>query len=112
LSDYQVLSGMVRRELPETTLIFLAIKPSPVRWSIIDRIREANRLIQAFCEADARLKYVDVTHPMLDSQGWPRRELFERDGLHLSEEGYRLWTRLVEPFLPRDANRNRPGQPF
>ena len=34
--------------------------------------------------------------------GWdekPRRELFVEDGLHLSPDGYRLWTTLVRPFL-------------
>jgi len=34
--------------------------------------------------------------------GWdekPRPELYAADGLHLSAQGYQLWTTLLRPFL-------------
>jgi lysophospholipase L1-like esterase len=34
--------------------------------------------------------------------GWdekPRRELYLSDGLHLSPQGYQLWTTLLRPLL-------------
>jgi lysophospholipase L1-like esterase len=34
--------------------------------------------------------------------GWderPRRELFLDDGLHLSTQGYQLWSAIIRPFL-------------
>jgi len=34
---------------------------------------------------------------MLDRSGKPRTEFFLADGLHLNREGYRLWSRLLEP---------------
>ena len=58
-----------------------------------------NAMLRAFCERDDRVAYVDVDAAMLGWEERPRRELFVADGLHLSAEGYRLWTMLLRPFL-------------
>jgi lysophospholipase L1-like esterase len=34
---------------------------------------------------------------MLDAAGKPYAQFFQEDGLHLNHEGYRLWSRLLEP---------------
>ena len=34
--------------------------------------------------------------------GWderPRRELFVQDGLHLSPQGYQIWSAIIRPYL-------------
>lgn len=36
---------------------------------------------------------------MLDSDGLPRPELLREDGLHLNDEGYRIWSTALEPLL-------------
>jgi hypothetical protein len=36
---------------------------------------------------------------MLGADGKPRPELFVQDGLHLTVEGYTLWTGLLRPHL-------------
>jgi lysophospholipase L1-like esterase len=41
---------------------------------------------------------VDVFDAMLDEGGEPRRSYFLEDGLHLSHEGYRLWSQLLQPY--------------
>ena len=100
--DFESLVSKVRSELPKTTIVFVAIKPSLKRWGIVDRVRAANERIRALCERDERLVFVDVFTPMLGPDGMPRRELFVDDGLHLSEAGYALWTELVRPHLSGD----------
>jgi hypothetical protein len=50
-------------------------------------------------KSERRLSYIDIVKPMLGDDGQPRRELFKKDNLHLNDEGYRLWTRVVKPFL-------------
>lgn len=85
--------------VPAGRLVYLAIKPSPLRRTLMGRMREANTLIAAACATDPRCTFVDVFTPMLDAAGEPRPELFSADNLHLSPEGYRLWTRLVGPAI-------------
>ena len=88
----------MRAALPEARIIYIGLKPSPSRWSKIDQFRETNRLIRAFVESQADMTFVDVEPAMLAS-GKPRPELFVKDGLHLSEEGYQVWASLLKPHL-------------
>ena len=79
-------------------ILFVAIKPSRLRFAAWPTMDEANRAIAAKCEADPSLHYVDIASPMLaaaDAGQPPPGRLFMLDGLHLSAEGYALWTELV-----------------
>jgi lysophospholipase L1-like esterase len=89
----------VQAKLPQTRIVFIGLKPSPQRWSQIQRYRAANALIREYCGHDDRLAFVDVDGPMLGWDEKPRKELFVEDGLHLSAQGYALWNVLLRPFL-------------
>jgi lysophospholipase L1-like esterase len=101
-ADYRQFVRVVHAALPETRIVFVAIKPSIKRWHLVEKMREANRLIRAAAEKDARLVYVDVDKPMIGADGKPRGELFKADGLHLNDDGYELWSSLVRPHLKLD----------
>lgn len=104
-ADFGVLVSRIHATLPETRIYFIAIKPSILRWDRWPAMRDANERIAAACADDPRLVYVDVATPMLGPDGNPREELFVFDGLHLSEEGYALWTSILRPRLQRDWRR-------
>jgi len=99
--DFDSFVKLIHASAPETRIVFIAIKPSIARWSLVDKVREANELIQSNIRKDARLAYVDIDKPMLGDDGRPREDLFVKDGLHLSEAGYELWTFLVKPHLAK-----------
>ena len=101
LDRFQHFVRKVRESCPSAPIVFISIKPSLARWHLIDSIRRANRMIQDFCQnhPDLKLSFVDVDQAMLGEDGKPRPELFVKDGLHLSEEGYRLWTQLLRPVI-------------
>ena len=42
---------------------------------------------------------MEVYRPLADERGLLRKE-YSRDGLHLNEKGYRLWAKMIEPYLP------------
>ena len=94
-ADYKALVAKVARTLPRTRWFYVAIKPSLSRWNLWPKMREANRLIEAFSRGDERLTFVDIGTPMIGRDGRPSKGLFKRDGLHLNEAGYALWTSLV-----------------
>jgi len=97
--DFRRLVELVHQSLPKTKIAFIAIKPSISRWRLADPMMATNELIATFCQTDERLNFVDVWKPMLDEDGKPRRDLFVKDGLHLSHQGYQLWTKLVLPHV-------------
>ena len=45
------------------------------------------------------MDYIDVFSPMLAADGGPRAELFRKDALHLNDEGYALWRKIIQPFV-------------
>jgi len=98
-ADFRAFVAAVHDKLPKTRIVYLAIKSSLLRWKLIDKIRQANALIEAECKKNDRLLYLDVATPMLGDDGKPRPELFVADGLHLSAKGYELWAKLLKPHL-------------
>lgn len=103
LAAFKEFVAKVRTALPQTTIAFIAIKPSPSREKLLPQCREANGLIREFIATDNRLTYLDVFTPMLDADGQPRGELFVKDRLHLNAEGYKLWAGIVKPVLDKFA---------
>jgi lysophospholipase L1-like esterase len=97
--DFERFERAVHAKLPQTRILYIGIKPSPLRWLQIDRMRLANQVIRAICERDDRLAFLDFDNLMLGWDEKPRRELYVEDGLHLSPQGYHLWTTVLRPYL-------------
>jgi lysophospholipase L1-like esterase len=98
-ADFEEFARAVHRDLPATRICYIAIAPNPARWAQVDRVREANRLIEEFSRGDKRLSFIDVFAHMLGKDGQPRPEIFSADKLHMNELGYALWTQLVGEHL-------------
>ncbi len=96
---FQQFVAKLHAALPETRLVYVPIKPSIKRWSLIEQGRAANALIRATCEQDDKLVFLEIEKSMLGADQQPRPELFVEDGLHLSPEGYALWSALLKPHL-------------
>jgi len=96
---FEKFTRAVHAKLPQTRILYIAIKPSILRWTQIDRMRSANAIIRAYCERDDRLGFIDFDTLMLGYDERPRRELFVEDGLHLSPLGYQIWTSALRPLL-------------
>ena len=86
----------MRRSLPDVPVSFLSIKISPARWNMVDQIRYANQLIANEIGKQVGYQYIDMTTPLLGTDGQPCRKFFETDGLHLSQAGYRVWQQVIQ----------------
>jgi len=89
----------VHRDLPQTRIVYISIKPSPSRIRLLSKIRETNTLIEDYADDADEVDYIDVFTPMLDASGQPRAELFRDDALHLNAQGYALWKRIIGPHV-------------
>lgn len=97
--DFKEFVTAVHGRLPNTRIVYLPIKPSPLRWEKWPQMQEANALIEQLAKNDAQLTYVDTATPMLGPDGRPRKELFLDDGLHMNAAGYQLWSDLLRGQL-------------
>lgn len=85
----------------DLTICHIAITPTLAREKHIDRVRQANALIRADCDADPCLEFVDPSTGLVDASGRPEAKWFRRDRLHLNAEGYRVWTQHIKPVVRR-----------
>jgi lysophospholipase L1-like esterase len=99
LNSYASFVQSVHRELPDTRIAYLSIKPSPLRESLLPSIRKTNALIADYSRTQPRLDFIDIFSKMLDADGHPRRELFRADALHMNAEGYKLWQTVIAGHL-------------
>jgi len=97
--DFRQFVAKVHDELPDTRILVIAIKPSTARWHLVDTIRDANARIEAFTKTVDRVEFVDVFPAMIGNDGTVRADLFVKDGLHLNDKGYALWTSILMPYL-------------
>jgi lysophospholipase L1-like esterase len=101
LADFQQFYARTRRALPIVPIVFLAVKPSPVRRNLMDAQRELNGGLAKFAATHLNCGFIDTFTPLLNSAGQPRPELYAPDQLHLNSAGYAIWRQTIAPFLPR-----------
>lgn len=96
-NHFQLMLYKIHEHFGDIPFTFISIKPSPARWNINDRIAYTNKLIyEAMQKRGGHLNFIDIYYPMLGNSGYPRKELYEPDGLHLSAQGYQLWKQIIE----------------
>ena len=90
--------------LPETQIVFIAAKPSPLRWDKHEQYEALNAALSRIAERDRRLVYADVYTPML-RDGRVIEDIFVEDRLHMNEAGYALWDEVMKPLILQPARR-------
>lgn len=99
----------IHKAAPDCRVYVLAIKPSPKRWHLWDKMAYTNKLLVKACAEDDRLTYIDIATPMLGVDGKPRPELFTKDRLHMNDAGYDAWRDAVRPVLVEAEREHESG---
>ncbi|WP_435021366.1 GDSL-type esterase/lipase family protein [Tundrisphaera sp. TA3] len=99
--DFAEFVRVVHARLPKAEILFIGNSPAPLRWGQSDKYRELNRLVREMALGMPRVGFVDTFEMVLDRDGQARPELFVKDRLHFSPEGYALLRERVRPFLAR-----------
>ncbi|MHC4394029.1 MAG: GDSL-type esterase/lipase family protein [Planctomycetota bacterium] len=97
--DYKTFIKLTHKNIPQTPVIFIAIKPSIQRWKLWPEMKKANLMIKNFTAADEQLFYFDSAKPLLGDNGTPKEGLFIKDGLHLNSKGYKVWAEQLRPII-------------
>jgi hypothetical protein len=72
------------------------------------RQAELNAKVKALADRRDDLAFIDVVSVMLKPDGTPK-DIFLADNLHLTPEGYALWTPLVDDALDAGQKAKAPG---
>ena len=103
LKDYQEFVATVHAKLPTVRFAFLSISPTVQRWNNESKVLETNYLIDRWVhENDSptlKLSFIDTHSQLLTLEGGPSPKLLREDGLHLNDDGYKLFVSIVKPRI-------------
>ncbi len=99
MEQVRKLFFLVRSEKPDAEIVFISIKPSPRRMKDVEKIIRTNDLIRRFAESQPDTRYADIFSAMLSPDGGLVPEYYREDGLHLTEEGYRVWKKVISDYI-------------
>lgn len=89
----------IRQKFPDIEVDYISIKYSPSREKLWPKMKAANKKIAAFMKKEPNAEFIDITKVMQDANGNVRKDLFVEDMLHITPEGYRLWTSVMNPYM-------------
>jgi hypothetical protein len=107
LADFRTFMNLKTKVLRETPVYFIAAKASPARLGSVRGQQAANELVQAMAKGRKDLHYIDVAHDMWEGGKLfgTLKPIYRPDGIHLTPEGYAIWTRIIRPYVDKEAAR-------
>jgi lysophospholipase L1-like esterase len=106
LSPQSVVTGLtdiarrISARYPSAKIYFIAIKPSPARWSKWSASQEANRLVKLLADADPRYFFIDPNAALFGSDGKLITSYYSSvDQLHFTPSGYVAWVKGIRPVI-------------
>ncbi|HVY87859.1 MAG TPA: GDSL-type esterase/lipase family protein [Hyphomonadaceae bacterium] len=106
--DFLAFMAMKDNALGKTPVWFISVKPSKLRWDMQAQMTELNAKVKALADRRDDLAYIDVVPAMLKPDGTPK-DIFREDRLHMTPEGYALWTPVVNKALDAGQKAKAPG---
>jgi len=63
-------------------------------------------MISVVHQKTENLYFIDTVPTYLDAKGQPKPEWFVEDQLHLNQEGYTVWNRIIKAEIERIKKQN------
>lgn len=99
MAQARLLRKKIEQALPGTPVVFISVKPSVSRWHLRKEYIKFNKSLKKFSKRTAQTEYADVWSAMLDENGVVRNDIFLKDNLHMKPEGYKIWQKVLAPYL-------------
>lgn len=104
IDQLQQIITRVHRELPETRIYVLSVKPSVLRDEVWPLAKRVSDQYKAIADKDSLVYYVDVATPFLKADGKVMTDIFVEDNLHLNDLGNLIWGSAIRAALmPQEA---------
>lgn len=89
----------IRKQSPQTVVMYVSMKPSPSRWNLRNKMMAGNDLIKNYLKKQKHTAFISVWNQMLGPDGKPSNNLFIEDKLHMNAKGYAIWQKIIKPYL-------------
>ncbi|RYY97202.1 MAG: hypothetical protein EON61_20515 [Alphaproteobacteria bacterium] len=109
-ADFVQFMRMKEKSLGSTPVWYISAKPSKQRFEQFATQVDLNAKVQALADQRDDLAFIDIVPAMLKPDGTPK-DIFVADDLHMTPDGYALWTPIVEAALDAGQPAKAPGCP-
>ena len=93
---FQQLVSRINSRYGNIPCYYISIKPSLGRWDMVESLKFTNYLIEnEISRLHGKWSFINIYNRMLDKNGYPKKEYYNSDELHLSAEGYDLWKHII-----------------
>jgi lysophospholipase L1-like esterase len=99
---YKKLIQSIRKDHKTQPIFWVQITPTESRWSVWDKIQEANTLIKNYTEKQPKLFYIETASAFLGADGKPISSYFKADKLHQTQDGYDVWAKRIKDALNKN----------
>ena len=97
---FKQMIAEIRKRFGMIPILYISIKPSIMRYNIIEQIRFTNKIISSeINKMDSQVYFINIFDKMLDENRYPNRALFLPEGLHMNENGYAIWKDVIVDFM-------------
>ena len=107
-ADFELFMRLKDHALGSTPVWYISAKPSKLRTSQMAAQSDLNARIAALAGRRDDLAYIDVASAMLKPDGSPK-DIFVEDDLHMTPDGYAIWTPIVDAALDAGQPAKAPG---
>lgn len=98
LNSFSIIISKIKKENAAAKIILISSKPSIARWHLKRKYIRLNKKLKEMCEDDDHLEFVNVWDMMLEKRK-VKKGLFLDDGLHMNDEGYKLWYSVIKNYV-------------
>jgi len=97
LGDYQEIIEKFQQWYPDARVAITSLLPLYLPWLAPDAVQRLNESLQQIAEKRG-VDFLDV-FSQFRAAGREERHLFLEDGVHLSDAGYAVWSRVLEKYF-------------
>lgn len=97
LGDYQDIVEKFREWYPDARVVVTSLLPLYLPWLASDTVQRLNESLERIAKKSG-VDFLDV-FSQFQAAGRGERDLFLEDGVHLSDAGYAVWSRVLEKYF-------------
>ncbi len=107
-ADFVQFMRLKEKALGSTPVWYISAKPSKQRFEQFATQVALNAKMKALADQRDDLAFIDIVPSMLKPDGTPK-DIFVEDNLHMTPDGYKLWTPIVDAALDAGQSAKAPG---
>lgn len=98
LNSFSIIISKIKKQNEAVQIILISPKPSIARWHLKRKYIKLNKKLKKMCEDNDYLEFANVWDVMLEKRK-VKKGLFIDDGLHMNDEGYKLWYSVIKNYV-------------